>query len=283
MKKIFFMLLLTLSASCTHVTLRYSSNLETRSGATGTVRYTQSYPTYETAIGCALSFFIYGGWCWYYVGMPGDSQRERIKADTEDYLSAQFKEPFTLGRASVTNLGWGYQDASVSLKLVGAEEEEEEDDDNVKESRAAKKPAKKETVTVVNENPSRTARNYLDRKHTIKLLFPYFLGIGLATENPVNEKVDLELGFAGTVGAENNTALYVQTKYIISAKTDYHLKFGVVGMKVFAESFGGREYKYASGGIVVDYLSYSGRGLQFMHIPNIKGKILNIGMLTISL
>ncbi len=269
MRKILLAMLFILCAGCTHITLRYRANVDTYSGLTGQIRYTKSFDLHGSAIACGLTSWLYGGWCWYYANMPTSEQREAIKAEAEDYVAERTNEPFSLTGSSVVQLGWTKQETSPLLKLVKAEDIEQEEE-------------KESSTSAVKKRLQPPLRNHLERKHKIKLIMPYILGLGLAVENPVDEKVDLELGYGGTLNwnDENNTALYVQAKYLVAATSSYHLKMGYTGMKVFAESFGGYDFKYAANGFVIDYMSRDGTGYQFIHLPSIKGRTLNILMVT---
>lgn len=283
MKNQLSLLLTFFLSGCLSINLLYKGDFELPDGTTGTVTFADAYPTKETAIGCGLTFWLYGGWCWTYVLMPYESHREALRNDVRATLTKTFKQPATITGGNVIFRGWQPNDLTKHIEI---------NEPVKKVSQNADKPVNQEiensrTIIFTRENH----HNYFDRKRTYRLTFPFILGLGLAVEEPFFSKLDIELGIGGTAlhspgqtnESYNNSFAYLNTKYILDSSNTFVLKAGFAAVKVADKYYGGPGMDAIKGGIVLDLKIDNGYGLQFIHIPETDDRPLNLGLITYQL
>jgi hypothetical protein len=92
MRKFFISLSLAVSLSgCTTVLLKYDSSIQLRDNKEVYYTFEKPINISGTAIGCYLTFFMYGGWCWSYFLVPFEQDRKDFIIEAHDRMEAELK------------------------------------------------------------------------------------------------------------------------------------------------------------------------------------------------
>jgi hypothetical protein len=97
MKISLFILLTMLLSGCATIRLKYdvdvkvTANTNDKTAANGKVTFEKSYPIDNQKILCMISGVLYGGACWFYLGMPNSEQMAAIKRDGKLRIQEYFE------------------------------------------------------------------------------------------------------------------------------------------------------------------------------------------------
>jgi hypothetical protein len=105
-----FMLIPVIALSlvdCTSMRLQYKTDVTTKDGKMSVYTYEKSYSTAASAVACTLTAFVYGGWCWTYLGKPFDFEALPLAEDAQrDLRENQKLTDFKIGRERIERVSW---------------------------------------------------------------------------------------------------------------------------------------------------------------------------------
>ena len=83
-------LLILALTSCSAVRIRYEADVKTQNGDVYEYKYRKSFSVLPHSIACGLTFWYYGGWCWYFALLPTSGQQEDARWSGLKLLDKQF-------------------------------------------------------------------------------------------------------------------------------------------------------------------------------------------------
>jgi hypothetical protein len=143
MKQLKIIIMIFLFTSCSTIRMKHESEANLKDGRTAKFEFEKSYkvPSKDKTL-CWITGILYGGWCWMYLGMPGDKQREEIKSDAHKKLKGLLKEKeFTIVNNKTSRASWNKGEVNAHLTFL-------EGFKNTKSSNSPIKQTKKGNVTI---------------------------------------------------------------------------------------------------------------------------------------
>lgn len=233
-KRLTTFLFTPLLLQCTHASIRYTGEFETQDG-TSRGRFTsiQNTTHYGKSIGCALTFWIYGGFCWGYILVPSADDKRMVRRNTEDALAHALGKPVHIPLSPIALEAWEKSPESVKYFLKKEEPSPKSGNEDA--------VAEADTESTEIEIPKKPM---MERQQAapLKLLVPFMTGIGLAYEWQSPWKLSLEAGAA--VHIAKTRGLFAEMKYPIASNNAEVLKIGLVGAQIEQSQQDRRREKY---------------------------------------
>ncbi|WP_141733553.1 hypothetical protein [Oligoflexus tunisiensis] len=235
-KRLAISLLTPLLMQCTHASFRYTGEFETQDGtARGRFTSIQNTTHYGKSIGCALTFWMYGGFCWGYMLVPSTLDKRTVRRNTEDALAHALGKPVHIPLSPIALEGWEKSPESVNYFLVKESSAPASGTANDNESRNA---VEEPTPIEIPKKPMMERQ----KAAPLKLLLPFMTGMGLAYEWQSPWKFSLEAG--GAAHITNTRGLFAEVKYPIASSNSEVLKLGLVGAQIEQRQQGWKREKY---------------------------------------
>lgn len=263
------LLMVPLLLQCTHATLRYTGEFQTQDGsARGRFTSIQTTSLYGTTVGCALTFWIYGGFCWAYAMVPTGEDKRMVREKTEDALAQALGQPVYIPLSPLALQEWDESEESVTYYLLK---------DPAPSTAPGAGPAD-EPPTPIEAQLAKKPMVERQRESPFKLLYPFMTGIGLAYEWSSPWNVSLEAGAA--VHLARTRGLFLEAKYPIASSHHEVLKVGVAGVQLEQPQYGNdrKENGYylteRSAGVMLELESDLMPSFQFIYLNRQETQII---------
>ena len=116
--------LLSIVGSCGTVRMRYGAKFETQNQKKGEFVYEKSYPVGNLQTWCIITGILYGGACWFYLGLPYEKHQNMIKRDARIKLGSKVNETdLKMYEENISRLNFKDLKEHHSVSITGSIEE----------------------------------------------------------------------------------------------------------------------------------------------------------------